>query len=220
MKKNRCSVYIHTNNVNGKVYIGITSRDPFVRWANGHGYKHSGRFDKAIKKYGWDSFKHEVVISGISQEDAYAWEKALIAMYDSTNRKKGYNVSEGGEGRCGEVSKKTKKILSRIGHTKTGALNNFYGRKHSEKSKEKMSIAKHNNPNTHLNALNAGLASKKVIDKPVLQFTTDGQFVARHNSITDASLLLNGKKDSHIGAVCTGKRKTCLGYVWKYEEVT
>lgn len=32
-------VYIHTNKINGKKYVGVTCRDPKTRWANGAGYK-------------------------------------------------------------------------------------------------------------------------------------------------------------------------------------
>ena len=51
-------------------------------------------------------------------------------------------------------------------------------------------------------------------------FQEYGINLEKYNNVDAQFLLLNGKKDSHIGVVCTGKRKTCLGYVWKYEEVT
>ena len=44
-------VYIHTS-PNGKVYIGITSRDAEKRWNNGHNYKPNKHFYSAIQKYG------------------------------------------------------------------------------------------------------------------------------------------------------------------------
>lgn len=36
---NTWKVYKHTNLVNGKVYIGITSGNPQHRWNGGRGYK-------------------------------------------------------------------------------------------------------------------------------------------------------------------------------------
>ena len=47
------TVYMHTNRLNNKKYIGITCQDPKKRWRNGKGYK-NGYFASAINKYGWD----------------------------------------------------------------------------------------------------------------------------------------------------------------------
>lgn len=63
-------VYKHTNLVNGKVYIGITSRLPEKRWGrNGCNYRSNHHFYNAILKYGWDSgFSHEILYSGLAKE--------------------------------------------------------------------------------------------------------------------------------------------------------
>lgn len=93
---NKYSVYKHTNNINGKVYIGITKQVPERRWQNGHGY--AGTFFwNAIVKYGWDNFKHEVLLTGLSKEDACRIEKELISAYNSRDREYGYNICEGGQ---------------------------------------------------------------------------------------------------------------------------
>lgn len=90
------SVYMHTA-PNGKVYIGITSQPPEVRWKHGHGYSRNKLFYRAIVKYGWDNFKHEVLIHGLSKEDAKQFEVAMIALYKSNNPAYGYNITEGGD---------------------------------------------------------------------------------------------------------------------------
>lgn len=59
--KNNWCVYMHTNNINGKRYIGI-SQNPKRRWKNGNGYK-TQLFGKAINKYGWDNFTHEILFT-------------------------------------------------------------------------------------------------------------------------------------------------------------
>ena len=90
------TVYKHTNKVNGKVYIGITNQAVERRWQNGAGYVGT-YFGKAIKKYGWDNFTHEVLFSGLDKETACEVEIALIKAYRSNLREKGYNISKGGE---------------------------------------------------------------------------------------------------------------------------
>ena len=49
----RYSVYIHTNKINSKKYVGITSQNVNTRWKNGQGYKDNERFFDDIREYGW-----------------------------------------------------------------------------------------------------------------------------------------------------------------------
>lgn len=89
-------VYKHTS-PSGKVYIGITSRNPKRRWKHGSGYSNNPYFTHAIQKYGWENFKHEILYEGLSKEEACEKEIELIKKYDSTNHNKGYNITIGGE---------------------------------------------------------------------------------------------------------------------------
>lgn len=83
----------------GKVYIGITGRAVVRRWGtNGCGYKDHTHFWNAIQKYGWDNFKHEIILHGLSKEEACEKEKEYIAKYRSNDPERGYNLTEGGEG--------------------------------------------------------------------------------------------------------------------------
>ena len=92
------SVYMHTNKVNGKKYIGITSQKPYKRWCGGHGYYGCRHFYNAIQKYGWKNFSHDILETGLTKADAEQHEKDLIQLYDTTNYEHGYNISIGGEG--------------------------------------------------------------------------------------------------------------------------
>lgn len=113
MKSNCYSIYIHTS-PSGKVYIGITSTSVKKRW--GHGCNYRGmHFYNAIEKYGWDNFKHDVLFEGLSEEDAKTKEIELIALYDSINPDKGYNVSEGGDVRHHTEETRKKMSQSRKG---------------------------------------------------------------------------------------------------------
>jgi hypothetical protein len=90
------SVYKHTC-PNGKVYIGITSQEPKHRWNNGNGYRENEYFFRAIKKYGWNNIKHEILFENLSESDAELKEIELISQYNSQDRSCGYNRHAGGK---------------------------------------------------------------------------------------------------------------------------
>lgn len=124
LKDDRCwSVYVHTNMINGKMYIGITSQsNPENRWrSNGCGYK-SQPFYYAIEKYGWGNFNHEIVASNLTCDEANEFEIVMIRELNTLMKNgQGYNTSEGGKGvkgvnidrsmYTGENALNTKKII-------------------------------------------------------------------------------------------------------------
>lgn len=97
-KDNTFSVYMHTNTINGKKYVGITSKEPNRRWkGNGSGYRNNEHFWNAIQKYGWDNFEHYVIYQELSLDEASSIEKELITKYNTNNPNFGYNLTSGGE---------------------------------------------------------------------------------------------------------------------------
>ena len=91
------SVYKHTA-PNGKVYIGITKQNPKYRWGKeGRGYINNEHFYRAIQKYGWNSFAHEILYTNLEKEEAKRLEIELISRHNSSNPNFGYNNSLGGE---------------------------------------------------------------------------------------------------------------------------
>lgn len=110
-------VYMHIT-PNGKKYIGITGRDTETRWKNGNGYYNHKYFFNAIKKYGWKNIEHTVIFKNLTEEEAKEKEIQLIEKYQTTNRKYGYNLTNGGSGRNGiglvsEKQKEKQRINSR-----------------------------------------------------------------------------------------------------------
>lgn len=90
-------VYRYTNLVNGKMYVGVTSQGSISARAKGTDkYAGSRHINAAIKKYGWTAFKKEIFFYGCTKEEAEECEKELIAYFDLTNPKKGYNIQKGG----------------------------------------------------------------------------------------------------------------------------
>lgn len=136
-------VYMHTS-PSGKRYIGITSKKPEHRWQNGNGYCRQPYFWKAIQKYKWDNFTHEILVDNLCMNEAYEMEKYFIGHFNSNNPQYGYNNTDGGEGKCGyhpSEESKLKNSLSHIG-LQCGDKNGMYGKNHSDESKKKMSINK------------------------------------------------------------------------------
>lgn len=127
---------MHTSPSN-KVYIGITSQKPKTRWGNGRNYSSNEYFYRAIKKYGWDNFKHEILFSNLSLKEAKAKEIELIAFYDSTNPEKGYNITSGGE--SGNGYHHTEMAKQKIREAMKRRPSPMKGKKHSEEVKRRIS---------------------------------------------------------------------------------
>lgn len=93
--KKKYIVYIHTNLINNKKYIGITCQEPQKRWGkDGYGYREQLKFYNAIQKYGWNNFSHEIVAKNLTNEEALELESEYISYYNSINN--GYNILEKG----------------------------------------------------------------------------------------------------------------------------
>jgi group I intron endonuclease len=224
-------VYMHKNKLNGKVYIGITSKDdPNKRWLNGKGYNHSTLFKKAIKKYGWDSFEHIILFDNLNKVSACLIEIDLIFYYQKIQMS--YNLNLGGEG-SESMSSETKQKISQT-------LKNHPV---SEETRAKISrkVSKHNNPNwgkplsletkALIGKANSGerngmfnhkfteeeIARRRLTNvKPILQYSKDGKFIREWISAQEVGRTL-GVYSRSISKCCLGQRKTALGYVWKYK---
>lgn len=116
-------IYKTTNIINNKIYIGIHKTEN-----KNDTYLGSGLFlKKAIKKYGKENFTREILFEFTNDEEQLAWDKEReIVNKDFVLRKDTYNLSIGGY----KMS-----VL-------VGELNPFYGKKHSDEFKQKMSKIK------------------------------------------------------------------------------
>lgn len=88
-------IYMYTNKINGKQYVGQTSRDLKTRhWQ--HLSQHDTYIDRAIQKYGKDNFILEVLEDNIFDIDELnRKEQFYIEKYDTFNN--GYNLNRGGD---------------------------------------------------------------------------------------------------------------------------
>ena len=93
-------IYMHTCTVNGKKYIGQTVNGINRRWTGHKSLSKSNaqpenHFQNAIRKYGSESFMHEVLENNVPIEILGSREAYYIQLHDTY--KNGYNSSPGGE---------------------------------------------------------------------------------------------------------------------------
>jgi group I intron endonuclease len=93
-------IYKVTNNINGKIYIGKTTRTLEKR-KSGHlsnAKYNESYFHKALNKYGFDNFTWETIYNKItSEEDLNELEEFLISEYSVFNKDNLYNILKGGD---------------------------------------------------------------------------------------------------------------------------
>jgi group I intron endonuclease len=152
-------VYKITNLINKKIYIGKTNDVP-GRWLKhlsiarnetpgDYSYIH-----RAINKYGVDSFIIETIDECQTEEESLAKEIEYITLYDSQNRKVGYNLTMGGDGISGHKHSDESKEKNRQAHlgkeasleTRLKMSESHKGSKRTESTKQKMREARAKQP--------------------------------------------------------------------------
>lgn len=196
-------VYVHTNRLNGKRYVGITSKAKVEhRWNSGRGYKENPHFYSAIMKYGWDNFTHEVIFDGLSGSEAKAIEVELIRCWQTKDPLYGYNMTSGGDGTPDyHPSEDTRRKLSNARRKEN--LSDETLKKRSEGLRGRSFSDEH---------------KKKIGDgnsKKIAMFTKEGAFIKLFRSLKDAEDEL-GISHSHISQCCHGTRRTAGGYRWQF----
>ena len=218
---NEYIVYKHTNILNNKVYVGITSQNPYYnRWRkDGIGYRECPFFYRAIQKYGWGNFKHEVLFKNLTQQEAEQKEIELIKQYKSNNPKFGYNISNGGNTN-GKMSEETKIKISnslkgrkfteehrnKISKAEMGEKNHMFGKKKSKEEIEKLRLWNIEHPN-----------SGQFKSRKIGQYDLNWNLIRVWGSMGEIKREL-GINHCLISDCCRGKQKTSKGFKWKYED--
>ena len=161
-------VYIINNLINGKYYIGKTLFTAKERWkqhiSEAKQHRNNVYFYKAIRKYGADNFKVDVICTANSPEQLSILENIWIVCLRSFDPKIGYNATFGGEGARLTDEVKIKISTSLINRYKNnppmmpkrGPLSEFHrqkcsealkGRIFSDEHRDKLSVAAIGNKN-------------------------------------------------------------------------
>ena len=184
-------IYKILNQLNGKVYIGQTTRTLEQRWKDYiKDYKYVTPQSKgyrpiiaAMQKYGIDNFTIDILEDDIqTKEELDILEIKYIKEYDATNPHFGYNVELGGNG-IGKHSEVTKQKIS---EAQIGEKNHMFGVKGKDNK----------------------------TSKPVLDITTD----IIYDSVTIAAeqLGLSANAVTKIAACARGTKTSAYGHIFRY----
>lgn len=207
-------IYKLTNKVNGKSYVGQTTRDLKTRIAE-HSRKHRTVIEKAIKKYGIGSFSIETIdsadtISELNKKEVYWIEQVGCVVPD------GYNQCNGGDNTMGFNHREESKEKMSASHKeldKTAEKNPFFGKNHTEEQRRKWSEDRKNDPRYQENMRKARIASVKSTQVKVVNLDTKEVFDSIRQAADQYKL-----KSTHISRVCRGGRKTTGGFRWMYHD--
>lgn len=245
MAENKYCVYLHTS-PSGKYYVGITCQEPARRWRRGEGYKDSPIFYNAIARYGWDNFKHDILIRGLSYSEAERLERFYIKLLNSNARENGYNIESGG-GSGKRLTDATKKKLSEANKSKGNpqALDDWRknggtpwnkgtrgATTHNEEWRAKMSEMMSGDKNpahgkdySHLRKTPYSETVKRGKEhhnsKSIEQYDLLGNYIKTFDCVADVARELGKRTSSEIRNVvkcANGERRTAYGFIWKFKE--
>jgi len=217
-------VYIATNKLNGKRYIGITRQELKKRQTH-HFYVASRlgtdsklecvHFHRAIKLHGRDAFEWTIVATCSTFKEAAKEEIRLISLL-----KPEYNISGGGDGVAGVGYRPSKATLKKMSVAKIGRPGPWTGKKRSPESIAKRTATR------ALNPVRPWLGKKRdpaTIEKIALTkrkwvvCVDDGK---RYHGLRAAAEAYGIPDYRDIASVCNGRNKTIYGHRFRYDEVT
>lgn len=211
-------IYMYENKINNKKYIGQTCQTLYQRSGkNGYKYRQCPIFWLDIQKYGWENFKCILLENNLTKEEADKKEQYYIKLYNTQNYDYGYNILKGGQS---DIS---------------GENNPFYGKHHTEETKQKMrehhaDVSGENNPmyGKHHTEETKNIISQKMKNfystnncasynrfKPIKNITLN---IVYYNSQEAAESLNKERRigGDHIQRACRKQLKTAYGYEWTY----
>lgn len=119
------AVYKIENRINGRVYIGQTTRSVTERYGLKLQRVRNRPLKEDVERFGYENFDiTEVLEYGESYEELNALEKKYIKLYDSTNPEKGYNTEPGGGNHA-----MSEDVKRKIGSSVKGERNGNYGKR-------------------------------------------------------------------------------------------
>ena len=192
-------IYLITNKINGKTYVGKTNGKTKYYYTGGKLIK------QAIKKYGIKMFTKKIIVQG-NFNDALLneLEKHYIWLLSNPKSKNSYNILFGGEGGTGlKHTTKTKETISK------------YSKINSNRDSHKQKIGNIKYWKGKKRDFKTIKAIKDGSSKEVYQYTLDGKFIKKWNCMSEANKFYNLKSCGVQSASNPNNRKkTAAGYLW------
>lgn len=206
-------IYLITNKKNGKQYVGQTTRT--LRERKMEHARKNGLVGRAIRKYGRENFDIRQIDSADSIELLNKKEIEWIEKLE-TKTPYGYNLCNGGNNTHGFNHREEARAI--MAEKKKGMFkgkdNPFYGQKHSDETRKRMSEAWTEERKQQL----AEMSRKRNLKNQAVRVRNidTGEVFG---SIKEAAETYN-LKPTHITRVCRGRRKSTGGYRWEYVDKT
>ena len=207
-------IYKATNKVNGKMYIGQTAQSLNKRISkhinDALNNRYNSYFHRAIRKYGKENFKWEIITECNSQEELNKAEVEMIEKYNTFES--GYNLTKGGEGQFGfKHSKETKEKMSkrhkgkrfsekhrmRLSESHRGEKHNNYGKHFSEETKKRMSEAQKGEKNS-MYGKHHSERTKEAMSK--MRKGEKHPMYGKHHSEETRNKVSDAKKGKYVGS--------------------
>lgn len=210
-------IYKWTNKTNNKNYIGLAvdlqRRKKEFCYFTGYIYtSKNSRIDNARRKYNNIEFWDYEILEYCTKRNLASNEIKYIKLYNSTNKKIGYNITEGGDGVSGyKMSEEQKQLISNKQKEYYKTHNNpMLGKHHTEEARRKIAEKRIGTKQSE--------EQKNKIRKPIYQIDIEtNEIIKDWDSPKTAEIYYRGKKTGAIYNVCNGRRKTAFGYKWRYK---
>lgn len=231
------TVYLRTNTVNGKQYVGQTNNlEQRNRQFNSLKCKYNKYLDEDRTKFGVDCFKVEILAEVETREKAWALEKEFITKL-GTVFPNGYNKAYGGKtNKGGNKGYHNGKEFKKGDEPWNKGVKDCFSEETIKSMSEKHK-GKHNSPSTEFKKglspwikgrhhteeskeknrqAHLGKVSSK--RRPVLQFTLDWVFIKEFTHLMAAAEELGLKSDESIRKACREEWRSSCGYRWKFKD--
>lgn len=207
-------IYLVTNKINGKIYVGKTKYTITTRWSQ---HKCEAKrlipnvyFVRALHKYGPENFS----VIELEQCDNILLnerERYYIALYHSNDKEIGYNSTNGGDGAekyapddiyklwlDGLTLTEINQELNCCTQTASTTLKGFGVTEYEIRSRAQTKVSE----------------TRK---KPILQYDLKGNLIKRYTCLQEA-VAVTGFSETNIRQVCNHNMYTANGYIWCHED--